>query len=773
MGLGLSPEIDGPVIIDTSPPDGIDLPAALPINEFEDGGVLTRWLSRCPVEYTGRRIGMLLARALSDPAFADDAAPLMDGMVLLDERFIVRDRAPDFMPAIDVRAMAEGQDSVHALFAAVLDNDRERLVRVCHGAVGEGVTVHLFIDGTSVPHGGYARLAPGRHALVMQTCSGLTERPWQWPERHVAVRFDETTPDAINAVAEWRRGRWQETWDGANADESELVSAVDIDPDSVIGTPGFIRAGRSRTGMWWLLDADGQPFYYRGMCSVNHRGGVGGRRKGDPPLSPERVRHWLRTIRSWGFNGLGSWTTPEFFEQGLYYTEIIETFYEGPYVQGGQYRYGVVPDVYDPDWAARIDRKCRMLCAPLAECRGLVGYFLDNERSFLLSQRPEGVVDPVMRVGEMTERRRVVVEAEPIQNPEKLGLLQLALSLPDSRPTARVAWDFVAERHGSGLEGVSKAWDVPIPSRLAVNEMTINGERLVSDAYLDDEREFVRRFVRRYFEIGTSAIRRYDPNHFIIGLRWVGVPDETILSEEVQCCDIVSMNRYRVHIAEAFDMAYRRTGKPILIGECEPTNDSFRWARDPIEPPGGYEDDVARCGTRTYETMNRVFEHPGIVGYTFYAWKNASLHPDYVRPVVWSNHRATAIRAARERSSSVKDWPQLNGQIFVVLTGAPRDIQSFGFVCRDGVWNDRVYGHCLRGRASSIERTPTGIRIEMVYRVSQGPFVLTPGGGSCRIEMERVSATEMEGPFRGVFDDVESSGTARAYVHRPLPDLTV
>ena len=161
--------------------------------------------------------------------------------------------------------------------------------------------------------------------------------------------------------------------------------------------------------------------------------------------------------------------------------------------------------------------------------------------------------------------------------------------------------------------------------------MTVNGERLISDAYLADEVEFARFFVRRYFEVCVGAIRRHDPNHLVIGLRWSGMPESAVLEEETRVCDVVSMNRYREHIADAFDVTYRRGGKPILVGECEPTNDAFQFVRDPIEPPGGYDDDALRCGTRVYETLNRLFAHPGIVGYTYYAWKNGSGHPDELR----------------------------------------------------------------------------------------------------------------------------------------------
>ncbi len=767
---GLSPEIGDPVIVNALPPIPDAIPGCLPVTDYCSGAVLTDWVCECPVGHTTQRVGVLLARALADPNYADDAPAFLAPMAPLDTCYLVAEGYPDFTPAIDLRALANGADGVSGIFAAALRVVGERLVRVCHGAVGEGVTVHLFVDGLAVPHGGYLRMAEGIHVLVMQTSSGAVRNSWQWPERRVGIRFDDVDERDVRALVEWQRGRWGETCDAMRSDESGLSAGIEIDPATVVGREGFIRVGRSRGGKWWLLDAEGKPFYYRAICSVNNRGGAGGRRKGDPPHSPAMVRHWLRRIQSLGFNGLGSWTTREFFDQGLYFTEIIESFYEGPYLQDGLYRYGVVPDVFDPEWERRIDRKCRSLCAPLAESKLLVGYFLDNERDFLVTRRPAGVTGPVYRVGAEVEQRRVVVEAEPIQNPEKLGLLQLALSLPTSRPASQEAWRFVLERHGH-LAGLGAAWGIPVASRLAFNEMTVNGERLISDAYLEDERAFIHVFVRRYFEICVAAIRRYDPNHMIIGVRWAGLPDRAILEEEIRACDIISMNRYRAHIAEFFDQVYRYVGKPILIGECEPTNDSFLCVRDPIEPPGGYDDEMVRCDTRVHETMNRVFEHPGIVGYTYYAWKNGAGHPELLRPIQQANWRAARRRARREKTPLPGTFAPLHGQIFVVLTGVAHDQLCLGFICRQGVWEPTVYGDGIRGNVSDFSENGGTIRLELAYTLSRGMFIGTPGGGRCRIELQRVREDELTGTVSGTFDGISVDGFATAYVHRPIPNV--
>jgi len=769
---GLSPEPGEPTIHEVGLGVLDGLPDGVPQVDFSDGAVLTEWLYACPVPYRGERLAVRVMGALTDPARTEEARAVMPEMHPLGADCVVAESWPDFTEAIDIKRLAEGEDGIHALFCATLRSDRERVVRLSHGAIGEGVSVHLYVNGLSVPHGGFVRLSEGVHVLLMQTCSGQVHYPWQWEERRAAPRFDEVTEEDVRALYEWRHARWQRSADGADADEAAAVEDVEIDPDTLVGKEGFIRVGKSRAGMWWLLDPDGKPFYYRAMCSVNNRGGTGGRRKGDPALSPEQVRHWISIMQQWGFNGLGSWTTRDFFDKDMAFTEIIESFYEGPFLGADEYRYGIMPDVFDDRWVAAIDRKCRDLCIPLVDSKLLVGYFIDNERGFHETRLPEGVSGPVFRVGDIPEKRRVIVAAEPIQNPEKLGLLQMVLSLDESRPAALKGWEFIEERYGGDLAALAKAWEVPVKSRLSFNEMTLNGERIISDRYLKDEKDFVRIWVRQYFKVCTEAIRRYDPNHLIIGVRWAGVPSDTILAEEIKCCDVFSLNRYRTHVAAAFDPIYRRFGRPILIGEFEPDNDSFRYVRDPIEPIGGYDSDWDRQQSRAYETIDRVSAHPAIVGYTYYAWKAGSRHPEDMRAVQRANWRSTHVRAERDALLSEGDadvGAPLTGQIFAVL-GGRRFGMALGLVCRDGVWDKRVYGNGIRGEITGTGRAGDTTGIDLKYRTIPGLFTLDESEGECRLEFERTPTGDLVGCFDGTFAGTQRRGTIIAYVHRPLPD---
>ncbi len=81
-------------------------------------------------------------------------------------------------------------------------------------------------------------------------------------------------------------------------------------------------------------------------------------------------------------------------------------------------------------------------------------------------------------------------------------------------------------------------------------------------------KQFVYRAFIRYTEVINAAIRRHDPNHLNMGLRFgTGLPPE----EMVRACrtyDVYSMNNYNYSVdPKTLQEVYRMTGRPILIGE--------------------------------------------------------------------------------------------------------------------------------------------------------------------------------------------------------------
>jgi len=73
--------------------------------------------------------------------------------------------------------------------------------------------------------------------------------------------------------------------------------------------------------------------------------------------------------------------------------------------------------------------------------------------------------------------------------------------------------------------------------------------------------------VRRCFQVHVEAIRKADPNHLVLGIRWAGsAPDPVLRANDV--FDVFSINIYRFQPpAEQIERIHRLTGRPIMIGE--------------------------------------------------------------------------------------------------------------------------------------------------------------------------------------------------------------
>jgi len=71
---------------------------------------------------------------------------------------------------------------------------------------------------------------------------------------------------------------------------------------------------------------------------------------------------------------------------------------------------------------------------------------------------------------------------------------------------------------------------------------------------------------RRYFQVVQQAIRKTDPNHLVLGIRFVGRAPEPLLKAS-DLFDVFSINIYGFEPAEEIQRIAALLNKPILIGE--------------------------------------------------------------------------------------------------------------------------------------------------------------------------------------------------------------
>ena len=792
-------------IADLAAPAGFGPSPGVPVVKFADDAVITEWLFACPASFGADLASALVPAAAGDgpaPSFlaklkkrggarapAASAAGLVKRLKPLPQERIVPDSYPDFTPAIDLLALSDGRDRAQSVYHAVVDNDQPRLVRACVGAEGEGVSATLWVAGRRVEHGQLLRLTKGPYPIVIQAYSGQVRYRWQWRDRRLAPRFTEVSEPDVQAVNQWQADQWRRTVDCAKTDAAKLLSAVKFDPPTLRGTEGFFRVGRSVNGRWWFIDPQGRAFYHMGICALNC-GGMGGRRIGRPPVPEPTVRKWLEILTGRHFSAMGSWTTPEFFDKGVAFAEIIEGFYVGPYIRGGRYGGGIMPDVFDPQWEANLDAKCRKLCTPLRNSKLLLGYYLDNERGFR-ETRGHGVrIIPKAPVYVLAGAEKLAAyrsPAEPVHNSEALGLLQYCLSFPNAKPAAyKKAWEFALARYGGSLAGVGKAWGVPIAAEPSIMELTSRGQRLISEAYLDDEDAFVQLFVEQYYRVFTRCIRKYDPNHLMLGMRHGGTPGPAALKAEGKWADVVSRNNYMAEFAQRMDAVHQETGRPVLNGEYPDGGDTFQWVRNPIEPPGGYGR-WQRNDLRQRASIDGFFAHPGLIGYTYYKWYG---RPPSLGTMQWlceANRRAVPIAVQWDRPPRTSHDP-LEGQVFLTLLGGMASVARLpaadaeappsllvragelhvGLICRGGVWDKRVYGNGTTGEITSSRAQDPGYRVAFKARMIPGMFTFNHGEGQYVLDLVR-NDTKLEGTFEGTSNGQKVAGRVLGCLYRPVP----
>ena len=81
-------------------------------------------------------------------------------------------------------------------------------------------------------------------------------------------------------------------------------------------------------------------------------------------------------------------------------------------------------------------------------------------------------------------------------------------------------------------------------------------------------KQFIYRAFEKYLEVIIAAIRRYDPNHLILGLRFGGSLPPAEMLRASKAFDVYSLNVYATEVSvKTLEEIYRVTGRPIIVGE--------------------------------------------------------------------------------------------------------------------------------------------------------------------------------------------------------------
>lgn len=282
---------------------------------------------------------------------------------------------------------------------------------------------------------------------------------------------------------------------------------------------GFFRTARIN-GRWWFVDPEGHLFIHRGVVTVRESRTKAGQQALSKRFgSPEKwATETIKLLRHHGFNGTGAWTDDVALQTaggGLVYTRLWNFMSSYGKKRGGTHQKpghtgypGDCPFIFDPEFPAFCDEHAQQLAATKDD-PWLLGHFTDNEL------------------------------------PWSRKMLENYLSLPENDPGHEAALRWLRERHGANATAVK-----------------ITGK---------DREDFLEFAVDRYFSIITKAIRRHDPNHMVLGVRFHGgalkLPE--VFRAAGRHVDVVSVNYYRAWRPDAklLQSWSADSGRPVLITE--------------------------------------------------------------------------------------------------------------------------------------------------------------------------------------------------------------
>jgi hypothetical protein len=300
---------------------------------------------------------------------------------------------------------------------------------------------------------------------------------------------------------------------------------------------GFFHVS-ARDGIWWLVTPEGNAFISKGVNNVSFRADDAPKLGYSPYQRAVQDKYgsedaWaeavVKRLREWGFNTLGSWSSPSTLNRNMPYTVNLNLATRA----GADWLKGSVGDFFSEDFEEKIDTACRQLCRPHAGDPWLLGYFTDNELRWGADWRG------------------------------KLSLLEEYLRFPEDAAGRKAALEFLQQRY-TEVAALNRAWGTNITGW----DQLSGREQTSGDAVRTDQAAWQQVVAKRYFAVCKKAILKADSNHLILGCRFAGQAPAPVLRGLSGDVDVVSFNNYgQTAPVETLQDIHRLTGRPIMLTE--------------------------------------------------------------------------------------------------------------------------------------------------------------------------------------------------------------
>ena len=241
--------------------------------------------------------------------------------------------------------------------------------------------------------------------------------------------------------------------------------------------------------------------------------------------------------------------------------------------------YRDFPDVFDPEYP----KAAQKYAAQLEQTKNdpyLIGYFLQNEPKWAFGNN-------------------------------NLAFEMFATDTPSFTKKEMAKW--LQKKYGN-ISVFNNTWKQNLVNFNALETLTMKDKP--SDAAWEDCSEFSGLMLDRYIGIACSEVKKIDPNHLNLGMRYAGITSE-LCYRAGALFDVFSINGYSQEPPRTDEIA-RRSGKPVIIGE---------WHFGSVDrglPAAGLQSTENQ--TARGEAYRHYFEHgaarPELIGIHWYQWND-------------------------------------------------------------------------------------------------------------------------------------------------------
>jgi hypothetical protein len=384
-------------------------------------------------------------------------------------------------------------------------------------------------------------------------------------------------------------GQWtQKNWPGKVQSEAELVNYLQDESKADAGISlsdfseqwsdyggwkgkRFEATGYFRTHhdgeRWWLVDPEGYAFYSNGLDCVlpDEECPVEGIESLFAWLPEEEaykdawsVNTWFGPVKSvnfsavnlirafgknwwdewakitrrrliqWGFNTIGNWSDAAFIKQAkLPYVWPLDNF---PTTKKKIFRD--FPDVFSDEYRRNAVSFAQELRAFEGD-RYMIGYFLRNEPEWAFI-------------------KGLIIAEELLEN--------------DSEFVSKDEFiRFLTNRYDGDVQKLNSAWGLQLEGFSDLKRPIRKASRLSDQSYRD-LKAFSRMMIELYVRIPSEEIKKVDPVHLNLGMRYAYLSDDDLLAG-CENFDVFSINCYKMNPEDEINKIGRATGLPVMIGE--------------------------------------------------------------------------------------------------------------------------------------------------------------------------------------------------------------